>query len=479
MTPDQIARRYEELQGFELLDFAEAAVPLWQLNVEAISVIRRGLQPIREFVLRSLVEGLHADDLVGFLGLEESIVRGALADLASDKFIAPGEEIAITELGRKALTEGISTPAEEVLTILFDGITRKPIASLALDLALPKEVDDGAIAEIPATPPVKPTIYDLSLPEIDQVLSDQPGRGDASRDILRVKRIARYKRVFRKVVVLVFRSRKGEIRTRFIVNGVPDENLEQRFAEHGGNLRKGLVKALSDGYLKSNVRSHLGHDLARRVLDQADYLVRQRAVSLAALKVAAIRRREGAVDRGENSEDQRPTAEEIEAALTAEHEARLSLTQAPARPAAVYEVAEFLRRAMSEAKISVSISTRGLAPHLVDRDFLRALEHLLRRGVQVTILLHEEANQWRSRGKDWIQAFDALAKLSVKFPAALGVRENREKRYYHISWDNQVALVANRPMLSNHGRIRSFEQFAGFVINEPESVVAYLSRVAR
>ena len=203
-------------------------------------------------MLRSLVEGLHADDLVGFLGLEESIIRGALADLESDKFIASGEEIAITEMGRKALTEGISTPAEEVLTILFDGITRKPIASLALDLAFPKEVDDGAIAEIPATPPAQPTIDDLSLPEIDQVLSDQPGRGDARRDILRVKRIARYKRVFRKAVVLVFRSRKGEIRTRFIVNGVPDENLEQRFAEHSGNLRKGLVKAFSDGYLKSN-----------------------------------------------------------------------------------------------------------------------------------------------------------------------------------------------------------------------------------
>lgn len=42
MTPEQIARRYEELAGFELVDYAEAALPLWQLNVEAISVVRRG-----------------------------------------------------------------------------------------------------------------------------------------------------------------------------------------------------------------------------------------------------------------------------------------------------------------------------------------------------------------------------------------------------------------------------------------------------
>ena len=169
------------------------------------------------------------------------------------------------------------------------------------------------------------------------------------------------------------------------------------------------------------------------MLDQDDYLVRQRAVSLAALKVAAIRRREGAVDRGESSEDQRPTAEEIEAGLTAENEARLSLTQAPARPAAVYEVAEFLRRAMSNAKTSVSISTRGLAPHLVDRDFIRALEHLLRRGVQVTILLHEEANLWRSRGKDWIQSFDALAKPKRQVPCCpRGQGEQGEKVLPHI-----------------------------------------------
>ncbi|WEJ57478.1 hypothetical protein [Devosia sp. FJ2-5-3] len=479
MTPDQIARRYEELSGFELLDYAEAAVPLWQLNVEAVSVVRKGLQPIREFVLRSLVEGLSADDLVGFLGLEDSIVRGALADLASDKFIAYGDEVAITDLGRKALAEGVSTPAEEVLTILFDGITRKPVGSLGLDLAFTKEVEDGALAEIPATPPTQPTINDLSLPEIDQVLSDQPGRQDASRDLLRVKRIARYRRVFRRVVALVFRSRKGEIRTRFIVNGVPDENLEQRFAEHSGNIRKGLVKAFSDGYIKSNVRAHLGQDVARMVLDQEDYLVRQRAVSLAALKVAAVQRRIDAVDRGENSEDQRPAPSEIEAALAAETEARRSLTQSPARPAAVYEVSEFLRRALSEARSSISISTRGLAPHIVDRDFIGALEQLLKRGVQVNILLNEEANQWRSRGKDWAQAFDGLAKLSTRFPAALQVRDTKERRYYHLSWDNRVALVANRPMLSNHGRIRSFEQFAGFVMNEPESVAAYLTRVAR
>ena len=51
MTPEQIARRYEDFAGFELVDYAEAALPLWQLNVEAVSVMRRGLQPMRERAL--------------------------------------------------------------------------------------------------------------------------------------------------------------------------------------------------------------------------------------------------------------------------------------------------------------------------------------------------------------------------------------------------------------------------------------------
>ncbi|MER9901135.1 hypothetical protein [Mesorhizobium sp. M0130] len=479
MTPDEIARRYEELPGYELLDFAEAAAPLWLLNVEAVSVIRRGLQPIKEFILRSLEEGLSSDDLVGFLGLDESIVKGALSDLMSDKFVASVESIIVTELGRKVLKEGLSTPTEEVLSILFDGIMRKPVASLAMDFAFPRDVEDGAVAEIPATPPTQPSINDLHLPEIDNVLAGQMSRQDVDRDILRVKRIARYRRVFRKVVAMVYRSKKGEIRTRFIVNGVPDEQLEQRFAEHGGNLRRGLVRAFSDRYIQSNVRSHLGQDVARKVLDQDDYLIRQRAVSMAALKCAALQRRESAADRGEISEDQRPSPTDIMAAVNAEGEARHALMQASARPAAVYEMAELLRRALNETKSSLSISTRGLAPHIVDKAFLRSIDQMVRRGVSVSIFINEEASQWRGRGKDWGHAFDTLAQLAHKFSDRVTVKESKEKRYYHLSWDHEVALVANRPMLSNHGRIRSFEQFAGFVMHDQDHITGYLNRIAR
>lgn len=481
MTPEQIARRYEDFAGFELVDYAEAALPLWQLNVEAVSVMRRGLQPMREFVLRSLEAGLVAGDLPGFLGLDEAVVGGVLADLLSDRYVTLVEGSAqVTDTGRKALKDGVSSPGNEILTLLFDGVLRRPVAQPTIDFAYPREVEDGVVAEIPATPAAQPEIADLSLPDVDQVLHDQAGgRSEMNRDILRLKRIVRHRRHFRRAVALVFRSRKGEVRTRFIVNGAPDEQLEQSFADRGGNLRKGLVRAFSDAYVKANLRAHLGGEAAKRVLEPADYGVRQAQLSIATLKLAGLRRRTGMAARGELAPADRPATEALQEAELAERLAREAMDQPDARPAAVYEKAEFLERALHEPKTSLSISTRGLAPHIVDEKFLKALRGLVDRGVQVTITAHKTVTEWRSRGKDWARAVDVISELAKSRPELMRLRISSEERYFHLAWDDRVALVANRPMLSNFGRTRAFDQFAGFVLQEPKLIADYLARVHR
>lgn len=479
MTPEQTARRYEDLPGFELLDYAEVALPIWQLNVEAVSAIRRGLQPIKEFALRSLDAGLGAQDLSGFLGLDEAVVRGVLADLVSDRYLAPGENAQITDAGRKALIEGHSSPSNEILSLLFDGILRRPVSWSALDFAYPREVEDGVVAEIPATPAAPPEITDLALPDVDQVLRDNLSGTVDGRDILRLKRIVRHRRLFRRAVALIFRSKKGELRTRFIVNGVPDELLEQGFAEHGGNLRKGLVRAFSDSYLKANLRSHLGHEAGRRILDANDYLRRQAFVSIAVLKVDNQKRRVTLVERGELPPSDRPTVTAIKEAELAEVAAREALASADARPAAVYEKIELLQRGMREAKSSLSFSTRGLSPQVVDKKFLNNLRDLLDKQVHVTLTMHVDAVGWRARGRDWAQAHDTITAWAKARPDLLNLRQTREGRYYHLAWDDRIALVANRPMLSNHGRTRAFEQFAGFVLQESSLIREYLTRVNR
>src|ERR1700679_4182093 len=128
MSSEEIARRHEELPGFELVDYAEVALPLWQLSVESISVAHKRLPPISEFTLRALKAGLRVQELSGFLGLTEDVLDGTLAQLLSDRLVRarPAEvcassqvpDLAITEDGVRVLDQdGMSVPIEAQFVI--------------------------------------------------------------------------------------------------------------------------------------------------------------------------------------------------------------------------------------------------------------------------------------------------------------------------------------------------------------------------
>lgn len=479
MTPEQVARQHENaVQGFELVDYAEIGLPLWQLNVETVVVVRKALQPIKEFVLRALEAGLASSDLAGFLGLDDAVVRGAIADLASDRLLVLGDSVTVSEAGKKALSLGLTSPSNEVLPILFDGIMRKPLGNDALELAYSREIEDGIVVEVPAMPSGQPTIDDLKLVDIDQILQEQGGgRGEFKRDILRLKRIMRFKRLFRRGIGLVFKSKKGELRTVLVVNGVREEALEHSFAEVGGNVRKGLLRAFSESHLQANIRRHLGPDASRSILEPVDYAWQQRQVSLGKLRVANLKRRALMAAQGELQVADAPGTDAIDAAEAELAASVAALGLALARPAAVYECAELLERGLAEAKKMLSISTKGFAPHIVDTLFVKRIAELATRGVVVTILFQGDAEKWRVRNKDWQRAYDSLLKLSSALPMQVVMQKTKEDRYYHLAWDNTVALVINRPVLSNHGRNRTFEQFAGFVLQDHKLIEKYLARV--
>lgn len=481
MTPEQIARRYEELGGFELVDYAECALPLWQLGVEAISIAHKRLQPIKEFSLRALDAGLAEEELPGFLGLDEAVVRGALIDLERDKLLARTDTMMVTDAGRKVLSEGFELPLQEQIQILFDGILRVPIAAQPAELAWPRDIEEGVVAEIAATPTDRPQISDINISDVDRVLAEMAGgRRDLGRDILRLKQINRHRRIFRRGVALVFKApRSSDLRIFFVVNGVRDEDLERRFAEAGGTARRGFVRAFSDAYLNANLRRHLGAEVTQKMIDPSSYAAAQRVVSIAKLRRDGLARKAAMVAKGQLAPDEAPDAQSVADAAAAEQAAVQQIENAPSRPASVYERAEMLERALSNAKTRLSISSKGLAPHIVDKAFLAQLAKRIQAGVAVTISLHEDGVKWGARKGEWSNAYAALQKLSQASDGRFKVRVTREERYYHLAWDDEFALVCNRPILSNPGRIRTFEQFAGYVLQDRALIQSYLDRVNR
>jgi hypothetical protein len=487
MFPDDIARRHDDMPGYELVDFAEIALPLWQLSVEAISIAHRRFPPIQEFVLQGVAAGLSKTEVSGFLGLEQSVVDGTVTQLVLERLIRESEpsdtgevELALTEDGIRALDdEGIAAPVEDQFQIFFDGISRLQTFVPSDQLAHPRETEAGRLVELPALPPVKPEVTDLKVADVQQLLAQQSGgRSEFGRDIVSLKKIARHRRMFRRGIGLVFKGKKdrGDLRLRILVGGVLATETERQFAERGGLARPGFVRAFSDNYLNSNLRRHLGRELASAILDDDEATFRRREYSVAKLRLQALERRLVMAASDEISRSDAPTKAEYEKAKDQLEAASQALAQPGARPAMVYEQPEFLRSALKGAKTSISISSLGLSSAYVNPEFVLPLEAALKRGVAVTIIVNRQA--WE-RDKDREQnarPYVLLTRMQSKYKK-LELDTSSENRYFHLCLDGQAALVSNRSFLSNNGKNKTFEQYSGYFIQTPALTGRYLARV--
>jgi hypothetical protein len=490
MSPEDVARRHEEMLGYELVDYAEIALPVWQLSVEAISIAHRRFSPIQEYVLRGLAVGLASDELTGFLGLDANIVDGTMFQLVSDRLVRVNitenglnslKEYVLTDEGGRALREeGIAIPVEDQFQVFFDGIHRLPTDVSQEQIALPRDTDSGLLVELPAIPPNKPSVSDLKVADVQRVLVQQSGgRAEFGKDLISLKRISRYRRLFRRGVGLVFKGtqNRGDLRLKIIVGGVRTEAIERQFADQGGLSRPGFMKAFSDAYLNANLRKHLGADMSAVLLDGVESQARQRTYSVAKLRMSSIERKLLMVSSGELSREEGPSVEQLRKARADLKGAREALSQPLVRSAAVYEQSEFVQSAFSTAKHSISISSLGLSNVAVDAKFLATLELRLNQGLIVTVLVEREIYERDRNHSEFGRPYIAMQRLADKY-SSLKLNVQNENRYFHLAVDSHLMLVSNRPFLSNIGRIRTFEQYSGYFVQEIGLVGSYLNRVS-
>jgi hypothetical protein len=487
MSPEDVARRHEEMLGYELVDYAEVALPLWQLSVEAICIAHRRFSPIQEYVLRSIAADISYDDLGGFLGLEKSIVEGSVTQLIGDRLVRMGEEggglvthCSLTEEGALALKEeGVAVPVEDQLQVFFDGIHRSPTTVAPEQIALPRDAESGRLVELPSIPPNKPTVADLKIAEVQRVLEQQTGgRIEFGRDLISVKRINRHRRLFRQGVGLVFKGlqTRGDLRLKLIIGGVRAEEVERQFAEQGGLSRPGFIRAFSDSYLNANLRKHLGSEVAAALSDEAETRERQRTYSIAKLRMSSIKRKLRMAAEGELPRHEIPSKELIGRVRKELEGAGASLNRPPVRVASVYEQREFFNSALSVSNRSISLSSLGLSELFVNLNFLEKLEQSLKRDLEVVVLVDREAYDRDRSHSVFGRPYISLQRLSDQYRGLKLIVYN-EKRYFHLAIDGSIMLVSNRPFLSHAGRIRTFEQYSGYFLRDPKLIKAYLERV--
>ncbi|MEJ1935736.1 hypothetical protein WDZ92_36550, partial [Nostoc sp. NIES-2111] len=442
---EDIARRFEQRIGFELIDFAPVALPMYRLTVDAVTMVHRGIPPIKEFVMRSLASGLsHPDEIAGFLGLDSSIVNSTVEQIISDRYATDSEEgtVTLSDRGQDVLSEAReSSPQDEMLVFLYDRLLCHPVRLAPDQVVTPALVDAQRVIEIRPYPAEGPEVDQLSMPDVLQVLEQQGGGRQAfGRDLLRIKRIVRRVRLFRPAVALVFRKlRSSDIHIDFIVDGARHETLSNVFAERGGPKKMGFIKSISESSANAELRRYLGSDVQKLLPAPSDLDGRRVAVSTARIKhqaaVARLGRAASLIDSSEIAQ----LKEAASAAATKLAEAEQQLRVFPARPVAPFELPELLDRALGEANQLLMISSRTLENSLVDATFLKRIVEVLDRGAQVVISLSEKAPTAGA-------AID-LERARARY-ARLELIDDRPSQTYHLVCDASFAVVTNRPFLS-------------------------------
>src|SRR4051794_27875872 len=180
MTPEDVARRFEQRHGYDLVDYAEVALPLYRLTVDAVTMIHREIPPIKEFVLRAVALGLNRlADIAGFLGLDETTVSAVLDMLEREKRLIGSQEdqtFTISDGGREILIKmRESSPQDEMLVFLYDRLLLKPTRLGPEQLMFPANIDPARVLEIRPYPAEGPEVDEISLSEVAHALEEQAG----------------------------------------------------------------------------------------------------------------------------------------------------------------------------------------------------------------------------------------------------------------------------------------------------------------
>ena len=385
MTTDQIIARYKSRGGYRLADFAEVALPIYSLNVQALTLAHKRLPPIEEFILKCLALNITSiEGIREFLGLEDEVIKSALVTLAQTESIAltapRGRQAwALTGKGRATLdTAELVSPEERTFSLHFDIITRKPILYRFQKPFKHKEALEEGLKEIELGPRKHPQTNEISPSAIEKILKATPGLTDQRRDILAVRSLSNIKPFYIRALVLVYRGNDADdVQIAFVIDGKLSEEHELAFAR-SEELYK-LAKSLSlDPVEKQEIEIVLASlgpapkeaEELRQFTDTAEAQVAE-AVQL--------------LESAETQADREVLCQKLQSAESELKRLKEEAKKVQIRNLYVADHPPLLEDALTSAKSRVMIISPWIKRQIVNETFIRRLERLLAAGVCVYI----------------------------------------------------------------------------------------------
>jgi len=477
----EVAAKFDNRPGYRVVDYGRVGLPVYRVTVIALTLLKKSLNPIEEFVLRAVGHGMaNTSDIAGLLGLSPRVVDGAIAELVRSENIAVTKEsddvrLSLTEKGTLVVDQQEEIkPVEQTFPFTYDGLTRQPKWYDDSQLYTPRELKESGIEELRAFPARGPELHELDVRDVDEVLKLVAGKTETPTSLLKIISVERRQRLFNEAVALAYRSEDGEaIQIAFAIDGRTSELHERAFAEMKGLERNRIFRNLHHRPEHREVEEALGPELMQRASDRDV----RRARSDAARAQAAMNQAKVELARAEGKSDQSEAREQVERAesdlaAAAQHSAIQEV-----RPIEVYEHADILRRAIDEANDRLLIISPWIRASVVTEEFLGRLEALLKRRVKLTIGygLGETDPDEPRRDHEAKQALEALAARYENFL----MKRLGDTHAKVLIKDRDFFVISSFNWLSFKGdRKRTFREELGTLVMIPERVDELFDRVS-
>lgn len=473
MNEELLIKRYQHRSGYRLADVKEVGLPVYSLNVQVLTLAHKRMPPIEEFILRALGLGMVSiEEVSRFLGLDREALKPGFANLAQTENVALTaqrgmQSWVLTQKGRSTLqTSEVVAPEESTFQIHFDAILRKPLLYRFQRPLRYRELIEEGLVEIEAYPPKRPLLSEISPGDIERIIKSIPSHTDQRRDVLVVRSIDNVKKGFLRAVALLFKGSEGkDVQLGFLVDGMLSREHELIFAQTEGFKR--IVAKLEDGTPEY-----------REVLETKESVAVSDSVEKAARDLNAAKI-QAEVELAEEAEAVRLSTgeEEKEAVVKRLQEMQAKVDnlereaqRLPVRDLYVADHAPLLQDALVNAKRRLLIISPWIKAKVVNREFVRRLEDLLRKGVLVYFGygITEEETQ------DLLQvdraAREDLRRLSEQYPNFRFVRLGDTHAKVLIK-DSEFVAVTSFNWLSFKGDPRmEFRDEQGVLVQDPSWV---------
>lgn len=404
--------------GYTLATFKPAALPVYLLTVRVLVLEKKPLSPIEEACLRAIDAGLsNAADIGKFLGLPANVLTVILAGLNSRECInytrvaaERTAKITLTVKGRLSLREAVAVvPQERVVQLIFDPYLKRVLFITTAALSKPRDVKDQGWLELPLCGAKRPEADDIPLVELDKVIARMRTRDEETRELLAIRRVERREMHFLPCILLFYRSNQGDdVQVAFYRDDGFSVEHETAFRALGGADQVGARNVLAPAEVP----------VGDRATEQfrAEVLAAQAETEITAIPERVIDAKASAASPGGTKAEVKPPP-----------------PPKTLRVVRCHEHPKLLRTALGASQKRLLIVAPWIRDQVVDKDFVGALESLLKKGVNVYIGYGLTEAGDKAKGQDLARSKPPISKR------AKDELEGLEKRFNNFA----LRLVGN------------------------------------